>query len=521
MSDDGWGSITSTVESLLGTAVLTPILLPVLGPLAPVVGGVIGSSIPETPPPAPHPAPSAPAPSPPGPAPSPAPQGPPAGPGPTSPPGQLPPPPAGTVPGSGGAADQANADARRVAEVIADLRSLDENAAATIAAIQAAGKAGQEQLDRIGKDINDKITELGPRLNTPAGQQELRDFLKEKLAAAKKVIDQQIADAEERARKTRELTKKYAELGGGDPSSRKPGTELAGRGSNDGDGGGGSGGGSGGGGGGEQGTTPAGAPSAAPAASPFGQGMMPGAGMMPAGMGMPSIPSLGGGMPGMGGGDPLGALGGLGGRHGAGFHDDDDSLSGDPAKQGRSGPKFRDDEGATEPASAKAGSSEGAGTSPASGGGPAGSGGAPGTELAGQHAGNAGDQVPATTNVSLPDGQTTEARTTQGATAVKAVLGGATVADGWHQAGVTVPPPGTPVTDPIPPTKLKAGDVGIWQDHLVMALGNGKVWVSGQVQPLSSVGSGPDFLGWMDPSALAPRAAAPAPAAPPPPAKPS
>ena len=69
--------------------------------------------------------------------------------------------------------------------------------------------------------------------------------------------------------------------------------------------------------------------------------------------------------------------------------------------------------------------------------------------------------------------------------------------------------------NPIPPTKLQAGDVGVWQDHLVMALGNGKVLVSGQVQPLASVGSSPDFLGWMDPSAQAAKAAQPAPAAPP------
>jgi hypothetical protein len=107
----------------------------------------------------------------------------------------------------------------------------------------------------------------------------------------------------------------------------------------------------------------------------------------------------------------------------------------------------------------------------------------------------------------------------QGATAARAALGGATVSDAWHQAGVTVPPPGTPVTDPIPPTKLQAGDVGVWKDHLVMALGSGKVLVSGQVQPLTSVGSGPDFLGWMDPSARgatpAPQGAPPAPPAPP------
>ena len=108
----------------------------------------------------------------------------------------------------------------------------------TIDAIHAAGTAGQQQLDNIGKDVNDKITELGPRLDTPAGQQELRDFLKEKLTAAKKVLDQQIADADAKARHTRELTEKYGGIGGGDDTG-KGGTEPAG----DSSGGGGSGGG--------------------------------------------------------------------------------------------------------------------------------------------------------------------------------------------------------------------------------------------------------------------------------------
>lgn len=74
---------------------------------------------------------------------------------------------------------------------------------------------------------------------------------------------------------------------------------------------------------------------------------------------------------------------------------------------------------------------------------------------------------------------------------------------GLRPAGVNLPPPGTPVTDPVPPTQLKAGDVGVWKDHMVMALGNKQVLVNGQAQPQESVGSGPDFLGWIDPTKLA------------------
>jgi hypothetical protein len=510
MSTDDWDPIGTVVGSVLGGAIAAP-LTPILGPLAPVLGGIVGGSTlghgdaPQAPPP--HP----PAPTPGG---GPLPPPPPA-------PGPLPPPPTGPAPGSGEAADKDNADAGTVADVITQLHELDKSAAATIDAIHAAGTAGQQQLDNIGKDVNDKITELGPRLDTPAGQQELRDFLKEKLTAAKKVLDQQIADADAKARHTRELTEKYGGIGGDD--SGKGGTEPAGNG-----GGGSAGGGESGGGGAspaDQGTAPAAAPAAAapPAAptSPFGQGMMPGAGMMPAGMGIPQMPSFGGGgMPGLGGGDPLSALSGLGGGQGGGHEPGlrDDQNSGDDPKSGSSDPKFHDDPAMSGTENGKSGT-DGAPTTPAAADSP--------STAAGEAAGNhtpadpaAAPAPPATTHVALPNGESAEARTVQGATAVKAAVGGATVADAWHQAGVNVPPPGTPVTDPIPPTKLQAGDVGVWQDHLVMALGNGKVLVSGQVQPLSSVGSSPDFLGWMDPSAQAAKAVQPVPPTPPTPPTP-
>ena len=178
MSTDDWDPIRHAIGSVLGGVVAAP-LAPILGPLAPVLGTVIGGNMfgdgdaPQAPPPHP-PAPA--------PAPGTAPPPPPA-------PGPLPPPPAGHVPASGEAAEKDSADAGTVADVIAQLQELDTSAAATIEAIHAAGTAGQQQLDNIGKDVDAKITELGPRLETPAGQQELRDFLKERLSAAKKVLE--------------------------------------------------------------------------------------------------------------------------------------------------------------------------------------------------------------------------------------------------------------------------------------------------------------------------------------------
>jgi hypothetical protein len=154
------------------------------------------------------------------------------------------------------------------------------------------------------------------------------------------------------------------------------------------------------------------------------------------------------------------------------------------------------------------------------GGGQAQPGGDAGTQPASvQPVGNSGALPVANTDVKLPDGTTTHAPTAQAATAVRAALNGASAADAYQQAGVTLPPPGTPVLNPVAPGDLQAGDVGVWKDHQVMALGGDKVLVSGQVQPESSIGSSPDFLGWMRPgqqSSAPPAAAAPAatPAAP-------
>jgi hypothetical protein len=48
----------------------------------------------------------------------------------------------------------------------------------------------------------------------------------------------------------------------------------------------------------------------------------------------------------------------------------------------------------------------------------------------------------------------------------------------------------------------------MFKDHYVVALSSVKALQNGQVVPLSTVASGPDFLGWMDPAATP--AAAPA-----------
>ena len=106
------------------------------------------------------------------------------------------------------------------------------------------------------------------------------------------------------------------------------------------------------------------------------------------------------------------------------------------------------------------------------------------------------------TAVSLPDGSTATARTTALAQAVKSYLGGTPVDAAYRQAGIDLPPPGTPVTNPVDPSALSLGAIGMFKDHYVVALSPVKALQDGQVVPLSSVAAGPDFLGWMDPAVV-------------------
>ncbi|MBI3215349.1 MAG: hypothetical protein HYZ38_16085 [Mycobacterium sp.] len=358
--------------------------------------------------------------------------------------------------------------------------------------IAAAGDAGRAELEKINSDVQAKIAELkaSGALYTPEGQQALMDYSKSRLEEARGVIEKAAAEAEDKAKDTDKNAAAYEGVGG--------------QGNGGADGGGAAGGGAAGGGGEAK---PAGEPEAA-AQPGLGYGGMPG-------MGMGGIPGLGGGIPGFGGGGGAPFGGGGGGLPGAGFVDPlASSLAGlaDPERAGlgfSDEPADKDDEKESEPPEfndgdekGEGGEGSGAGEAEGEGAGtqPAGVGGAPAGE------GEPGAAVPVveppkSTEVTLPSGEVTEARSPVGAEAVRAALNGASVSESYQKSGITLPPAGTPVTEPIPPTKLQAGDVGMWKDHQVMALGNGKVLVSGQEQPLDSVSSGPDFLGWFDPTA--------------------
>jgi hypothetical protein len=96
---------------------------------------------------------------------------------------------------------------------------------------------------------------------------------------------------------------------------------------------------------------------------------------------------------------------------------------------------------------------------------------------------------------------------------MRAVLNGATVTDAWKQANVVLPPPGTPVTAPADPSHLMPGQVAQFKSREpVMYMGNGKIWVDGQLQPQSALPTG-DFLAWVDPTQQAGAVPAPSPGA--------
>ena len=138
--------------------------------------------------------------------------------------------------------------------------------------------------------------------------------------------------------------------------------------------------------------------------------------------------------------------------------------------------------------------------------------------------------VPASPTVTLPDGSTATARSPQAAQAVRDYLAGGTVDAAYRQNGLTLPPVGTPVTSLVDPTRLTCGDIAMFKDHYEPVLSSVKGYLNGQVVPLAQVTSSPDFLGFIDPTAVtstvsAPAAQAPAPAgmpaAAPPPAVPA
>ncbi|HME75260.1 MAG TPA: DUF4226 domain-containing protein [Mycobacterium sp.] len=102
------------------------------------------------------------------------------------------------------------------------------------------------------------------------------------------------------------------------------------------------------------------------------------------------------------------------------------------------------------------------------------------------------------TTVTLPNGETVTAANPQLAAAIKAAAGGTPIADAFRQEGISIPPPGTAVADPVDPSRLTPGDIGMLTDRHALALGQSRALLNGQIQHISTV-NGPSFLGWEHP----------------------
>jgi hypothetical protein len=105
---------------------------------------------------------------------------------------------------------------------------------------------------------------------------------------------------------------------------------------------------------------------------------------------------------------------------------------------------------------------------------------------------------PGPTTVTLPDGETLTAPSPQLAAAIESAASGTPIADAFRQEGMTIPPPGTAVADPVDPSQLTPGDIGMLTDRHALALGESRALLNGQIQHISTV-NGPSFLGWEHP----------------------
>jgi hypothetical protein len=104
------------------------------------------------------------------------------------------------------------------------------------------------------------------------------------------------------------------------------------------------------------------------------------------------------------------------------------------------------------------------------------------------------------TVVTLPNGETVIAASPQLAAAIKASADGVPIAEAFRQQGITIPPPGTAVSDPVELSQVAPGDIGMFTDRHALALGQSKALFNGQIQHISTV-TGPSFLGWEHPPA--------------------
>jgi hypothetical protein len=421
---------------------------------------------------------------------------------------------------SGKAADAVTKLQRELKSHYSKISEAEEKLSEVLLNAHATTTEGQTKLDAIQKKIVDAVNNPAMAVDTPAGERSFLMFLRNQVSDIDDLLASGSLSAQDQSKAAQALSALYAADAGApaDPPVQQPPTP--------------------------QPAAPAPTPDPSPAPDPGlgdpGLGSAPQAqepglsdllgaapmGADPASSLASMLPALGGlgagaatspldGLAGLGGAaSPLAGLGSQLGERGSNNQPADDSDdSPQRAKDNKDGRDVKDGPAKADTTTAPAGGQQE----------PAGQQGQNSNAAGGEPPTPAAPPTAPSATVKLPDGSTATARNPQAAQAIRDYLAGDTVDASYRKNGIQLPPPDTPITHPVDPRHLTCGDLAMFTDHYVPALSSVKAFLNGQVVPLGSVASSPDFLGWIDPTAaatgaLAPAALSPAPPAGPPPA---
>jgi hypothetical protein len=435
----------------------------------------------------------------------------------------TPPPPPG---GQGGLQDGAGRAGDAYGRAGGATAGIDQKLVDTLKQIFAANDDLRTKAMAILSDVSSKHQQVmaDPTLSKdPAALKALAQYTDNKLGDLKQLFDQAKVDSGKQTDLLKAIGDEYGGKGGQGGSGSQGGGSGAGGSGSGGSGSGGDQGGGAGGSGAGGGSGGSGAGAADPPVDPLAGMGLPGGGMgmdpLSSMLGPPlaGLSGLGSAVPGgLGGaGLPLDALGGLSqlaGQHGNGFNDDSPGKQENP--DGKSDGKSDGGKGDVKPpgftdvSGNQQGQQQGQpGITPA--GTPSAASAQSGTPVAAAPAAaSSGDPSRV---VQFPDGTPVTASSAQTAGLVRAVLGGQSVTEACKAAGVSIPPPGTPVTQPADPDQLTPGMLAQYKSREpIMFMGNDKIELDGQLQPKSALPQG-DFLGWFDPTQAAGATQAPAP----------
>ena len=370
------------------------------------------------------------------------------------------------------------------------LAEADEELVDALLGAKTGSQESKGRLRALQGSLIDEITKLGPSLDTPAGQEQLNDYLQGKVQEIRGIVKSSAMDAQSKAEVLDALVHRYEAVKDSGTGAGPASPDVSARGS-------------------AQPGGPA-QPAAVPAPlanDPLLDGLA--SDPLMAGLGAVAGPAMGalGGLPGAlgsiipgaggfggGGGLPLGDLGGaIGGAiHDATARNPRDATSeiAEPSndenaehdhdnKQPEEGAKPASDKGTV---AAQPGNGE-----------------QPQPVAAGSGQVEPPAQAQPDVSVKLPDGETVTADSPQLAHAGRLHLEGASLEDAAGQAQVNLLPAGAPVTEPVSPKQLHFGDYAQFTDHRVMALSPSKVWLGGQVTNIDQMPTGPNFLGWARP----------------------